>query len=188
MFNDLYDDDTDFNKTGSDDMDLTPSTVSDESSFSFQDDLRPSPPDEPGNSPHLLPPPESPFTSHHQQAVLEHTPLNTGYWTNYSLPQILPPYDPYLTSSSHYEYQPHHLYYNQEPASSSNTVIDPVEMNHANTTEDITFAEAFTALANFEPNSELGSSSAGVSDPGAAGSRKTNGIVHLETFNEISSG
>ena len=46
------------------------------------------------------------------------------------------------------------------------------------TTEDITFAEAFTALANYDPEEE---------DRRASGG-STASSQHFQTFNEISSG
>ena len=83
--------------------------------------------------------------------MLEST-FNSSYWTGYSIPPMLPSYDPYLTSG-HYDYpaaDPVYHYYppDQEPASD---VLDTDTMAASATTEDITFAEAFTALANYDP-------------------------------------
>ena len=48
------------------------------------------------------------------------------------------------------------------------------------TTEDITFAEAFTALANYDPEEEERRASGGSSSRASS--------QHFQTFNEISSG
>ena len=85
------------------------------------------------------------------QPLLEST-FNSSYWTGYSIPPMLPSYDPYLTSG-HYDYpaaDPVYHYYppDQEPAPD---VLDTDTMAASATTEDITFAEAFTALANYDP-------------------------------------
>ena len=64
-------------------------------------------------------------------------------------------------------------------------------MNSATTTEDITFAEAFTALANFEPQPPDGDGSGPAhhhtsSGRGSRGYNYNN--QHIETFNELSTG
>lgn len=106
------------------------------------------------------------------------------YWPpHYSYSGLNTGYDPYL--SPHYDYS---QYY---PTTTQDTLIDtPDTVTSANTTEDITFAEAFTALANFEPNlvaeerPETSSTSTEVSakQPGSFDHQ------HLQTFNEINSG
>ena len=106
------------------------------------------------------------------------------YWPpHYSYSGLNTTYDPYL--SPHYDYS---QYY---PTTTQDTLIDtPDTVTSANTTEDITFAEAFTALANFEPNlvaeerPETSSTSTDVSakQPGSFDHQ------HLQTFNEINSG
>ena len=70
---------------------------------------------------------------------------------------MLPSYDPYLTSG-HYDYPPSDLaasapvyhYYPQEQEPASDVLVTDT-MAASATTEDITFAEAFSALANFDP-------------------------------------
>ena len=116
--------------------------------------------------------------------------FNSGYWTGYSIPPMLPNYDPYLTSG-HLDY-PHHdhsasappyHYYPQDQDSASN-VLETDTMTASNTTEDITFAEAFTALANYDPQQEPEVDNPAHSDQG----KIQNSNQHIETFNEISLG
>ena len=98
-----------------------------------------------------------------------------SYWQSYSYPGLASNYDPYLTS--HYDYS---QYY---PAPAQEPVID-----NTTTTEDITFAEAFTALANFEPNiatEEISTQTDVNAKPSATGTFENQ---HLQTFNEINSG
>ena len=112
------------------------------------------------------------------------------YWpSHYSYSGLNTSYDPYL--SPHYDYS---QYY---PATTQDTLIDtPDTVTSTNTTEDITFAEAFTALANFEPNlvtEERPETS--TSSPPSVTSTDVNAKQpgsfdhqHLQTFNEINSG
>ena len=149
---------------------MTPSTVSDDSSFSFHDDLTPTTPLT-NHSPLLQPPPS---------ILSPPSPLQSSYWTSsYSspLPHMLPSYDPYLTAS-HYDYPPPQYYYGHDAATPA-TILEQGDMEHSATTEDITFAEAFTALANFEPNNST-------EETESTGRKRSN--QHLETFNELSSG
>ena len=172
VFNELFDDDCDFNQSLAEDYDLTPSTVSDDSSFSFQDDLTPTKATSlTDQSPLLQPPPPHGVQS-------PDSPLQSSYWSSSyssSLPHMLPSYDPYLTAS-HYDY-PQQYYYGHDTTTPA-TILEHGDMEHSNTTEDITFAEAFTALANFEPHS---------SNETENSARKRSN-QHLETFNELSSG
>lgn len=122
--------------------------------------------------------------------MLEST-FNSSYWTGYSIPPMLPSYDPYLTSG-HYDYPPpdpaalapvyHYYPPEQEPATE---VLDTDTMAASATTEDITFAEAFTALANYDPphpdNHEGTHEQREQEKPQYSNQ-------HIETFNEISLG
>lgn len=156
---------------------MTPSTVSDDSSFSFHDDLTPSTPNPlTDQSPLLQPPPAS------STMLLPASPLHSSYWTpsypsSSSLPHMLPSYDPYLTAS-HYDYPQQQYYYGHDTTTPA-AILEQGDMEHSNTTEDITFAEAFTALANFEPNT---------SNEETEHFARKRSNQHLETFNELSSG
>ena len=180
---------------GMDDLDYTPSTVSDDSSYSYQDDTAtPTTPVAVSSDTVVISPP--PQTSRMTMAsspgsvqpqLVPDSTMTSTYWSGYSsIPPMLPTYDPYL-SSSHYDYPPSY-YYPQEPAS---VILEHTEViNTANTTEDITFAEAFTALANFEPQPPGGDGSGQAHPPSSSrGSRGYNyNNQHIETFNELSTG
>ena len=119
-------------------------------------------------------------------AVFEY-PLTTvqspGYWPSYTYSGLSTSYDPYL--SSHYDYSQY--YPATSITTSQETMIEtPETITSAATTEDITFAEAFTALANFEPNiaTEETSTQTDVNARQSAGFE----TQHLQTFNEINSG
>ena len=126
------------------------------------------------------------------QPSLEST-FNSSYWTGYSVPPMLPSYDPYLTSG-HYDYPPPDLaasapgyhYYPQEPEQEPATdVLVTDTMSASATTEDITFAEAFTALANYDPPHP----DHGDGYPEQREQEKPQySNQHIETFNEISLG
>ncbi len=122
--------------------------------------------------------------------MLEST-FNSSYWTGYSIPPMLPSYDPYLTSG-HYDYPPpdpaalapvyHYYPPEQEPATE---VLDTDTMAASATTEDITFAEAFTALANYDPphpDHHEGTHEQREQEKPQYSNQ------HIETFNEISLG
>ena len=131
-----------------------------------------------------------------QPQLVPDSTMSSTYWSGYSpspssssIPPMLPTYDPYL-SSGHYDYPPSY-YYPQEPAS---VIMEHTEvMNSATTTEDITFAEAFTALANFEPQPPDGDGSGSAHHHTSSG-RASRGYnynynnQHIETFNELSTG
>ena len=107
------------------------------------------------------------------------------YWPpHYSYSGLNTSYDPYL--SPHYDYS---QYY---PATTQDTLIDtPDTVTSTNTTEDITFAEAFTALANFEPNivpEERPDTSTSTQIDVSAKQSGSFEHQHLQTFNEINSG
>ena len=117
------------------------------------------------------------------------------YWpSHYSYTGLTTSYDPYL--SPHYDYS---QYYPSTVTAitSQDTLIEPPDaITSANTTEDITFAEAFTALANFEPTlvteeRQETSTSSPPSTTSTDVSAKQPGSFdhqHLQTFNEINSG
>ena len=119
------------------------------------------------------------------QPLLEST-FNSSYWTGYSIPPMLPSYDPYLTPG-HYDYPPadpgyHYYPPDQEPASD---VLHTDTMAASATTEDITFAEAFTALANYDPphpDHDVGHHEQREPEKPQYSNQ------HIETFNEISLG
>ena len=126
-----------------------------------------------------------------QQPLLEST-FNSSYWNGYSIPPMLPSYDPYLTSG-HYDYPPpadlaaaapvYHYYPQDQQAASE--VLDTDTMAASTTTEDITFAEAFTALANYDPphpDQEEGDHEQRDQEKPQYSNQ------HIETFNEISLG
>ena len=72
VFIEGFDDDSDFNRSLAEDYDLTPSTVSDDSSFSFQEDLTPTTPSALSDQSPLLPPPQPPMLS---------PPAQPSYWS-----------------------------------------------------------------------------------------------------------
>ena len=169
----FLDEEADEEQQEREDLDYTPVTISDDSStFSCQDDS-------------LLADQSLPQTvvTHNfvpsGPAVLEYS-LNPAqspsYWPGYSYSGLTTTYDPYL--SSHYDYS---QYY----PTTHDTIIDTAEtVSSTTTTEDITFAEAFTALANFEPNTEETSTQTDVNAK-PSGSFDSQ---HFQTFNEINSG
>ena len=104
---------------------------------------------------------------------------------------MLPSYDPYLTSG-HYDYPPSDLaasapvyhYYPQEQETATDVLVTDT-MAASATTEDITFAEAFTALANYDPPHP----DHGEGYPEQREQEKPQySNQHIETFNEISLG
>ena len=105
----------------------------------------------------------------------------SGCWPGYtmSIPSILPNYDPYMTMNTpYYDYYAHPPYYlHHQPMETSSIMLETEAMT-SNTTEDITFAEAFHNLTNYEPpNQELSSENL-----------ETREGSHIQTFNELNSG
>ena len=113
------------------------------------------------------------------------------YWPpHYSYSGLNTTYDPYL--SPHYDYS---QYYPTTTATTNITtqdaLIDAPDAITSTTTEDITFAEAFTALANFEPNivpEERPDTSTSTQIDVSAKQSGSYEHQHLQTFNEINSG
>jgi len=154
-----------------DDIDCTPSTISEDSSFSCQTDETSSLD------------PTSPTTNLPTTGGLHNQSEDgmSGCWPGYtmSIPSILPGYDPYMSMSTpYYDYYAHPPYYlHHQPMETSSIMLETEAMT-SNTTEDITFAEAFHNLTNYEPpNQELNSENVGPRE----GS-------HIQTFNELNSG
>ena len=110
------------------------------------------------------------------------------YWPpHYSYSGLNTSYDPYL--SPHYDYS---QYYPNTNITTQDTLIEsPEAVTSTTTTEDITFAEAFTALANFEPNIVPEERPEPNTSSQIDVSAKQSGSFehqHLQTFNEINSG
>ena len=113
------------------------------------------------------------------------------YWPpHYSYSGLNTTYDPYL--SPHYDYSQYYPTTATTNITTQDTLIDaPDAITSTTTTEDITFAEAFTALANFEPNivaEERPDTSTSTQIDVSAKQPGSYEHQHLQTFNEINSG
>ena len=113
------------------------------------------------------------------------------YWpSHYSYSGLNTNYDPYL--SPHYDYSQYYPTTTPTNIATQDTLIEsPDAVTSTTTTEDITFAEAFTALANFEPNIVPEERPEPNTSSQIDVSAKQSGSFehqHLQTFNEINSG
>ena len=171
----------------SDEVDFTPSVISDESlstQTSFVDE--PSVMSVENHMSHLpisvLPPPTSPLLDYSM-------PLQPSYWPSYP-PEPYPPYPtPDMHTAEYASKSPEVEYSLQENYHSSQHAIHfTVETPESNTTEDITFAEAFTTLSKF---GTAGTEEVGGDDNIEYDPMMTAGQVHdqsLHTFNQLDGG
>ena len=146
-------DDTAGDDNLSDETYFTPSVVSDESTSthaSFQEDSVLSDPNGTNHPIHMLPsvPQSSPYSLYDYSMALQPT-----YWSAYPpdtyLPHAQPVYD--FTDYTSNESEMQHTMQENYALHPIPTVVAHAADDIADTTEDITFAEAFTALANYDP-------------------------------------
>ena len=182
----------------SDEVDFTPSVISDESistRTSFQDEQAELSME--NNISHLpisfLPPP-----SHSSSPLLDYSiPLQPSYWPSYS-PDSYPAHQQTMHLSEYSSKTPEVEYSLQETYHTTHHSIPcSVLAPESNTTEDITFAEAFTTLSKFgtagteeQPGDHNISSESFSSEPDYDPMMSNDQVQDqsLQTFNQLDSG